>query len=302
MNNLMCFFHFDLDGIVSYLLTRWAFPKAQIDFKPVKSGWFYHEYLNHFKNQEKKYDCIYILDSDISKNYDVLNGNEIFIIDHHKSHLMNLPQKRKHNIKICVKDYTSCAKLCYQVYQRLYNLNLTKEQKTLIVLADDYDSYKLSVPQTIQLNNLFWNSSINGMEKINNFINWFKNGFTGFTEEHQKILKQYEIKHKNLLKRLELWEGNIRLGVKERKVISTFVTEDINGVADYLIHKKGAEILFLVNLNTNHISIRKNPNCEIDLSKLAASLCNGAGHEYSAGGTITNEFMLFTKLLKKVEK
>ncbi len=300
MNKLMCFFHFDLDGVVSYLLTRWTFPTAEIDFKPVKSGWFYHEYSNHFKNQIKKYDYIYILDNDISKSYDVLNGNSVFIIDHHKSHVDNLPSKRNPNIKICVKEYSSCVKLCYKVYSRLYGLNLTKEQKTLLALTDDYDSYKLTVPQSKQLNNLFWNSSENGMEKINNFINWFKNGFTGFNSEQQNILQRYQEKHNAIIKGLEIWEGRIKLGNKERKVLSTFASEDINGVADYLINEKNADIVFIVNLDTNHVSLRKNSNCNVDLSKLAASLCSGAGHEYSSGGSITDEFMMFTKLLKRI--
>ena len=301
MNSLMCFFHFDLDGVVSYLLTRWAFPKAKIDFKPVRSGWFYHEYSNHFKNQEKTYDWIYILDNDISKNYDVLNGNNIFVIDHHKSHVENLPKKRKHNIKICVKEYSSAAKLCYILYSRLYDLKLTKEQKTLVLLADDYDSYKLKIPYSMQLNNLFWNSSENGMEKINKFINWFKDGFSGFNDEQNNILQKYEEKHKNTLKHLEIWEGNIKIGNKERKISSTFASSDINGIADYLIHNRKSDIVFIVNINTNHVSIRKDASCSVDLSKLAANLCSGAGHEYSAGGTVTNEFMMFTKLLKKVK-
>ena len=301
IKNMMCFFHFDLDGVVSYLTTRWAFPNVKIDFVPVRSGWFYHEYLNYFKKQPKKYDWIYILDLDISKNYGVLNGNNIFIIDHHKSHVLNLPRSRSPNIKICVKEFTSAAKLSYKLYNRLYDLNLTKEQKTLIALADDYDSYKLRVPQSSQLNNVFWNSAENGMEKIYNFINWFKDGFTEFTSEQKDILQRYQEKHKNIIKNLEIWEGVIRVAHKERKVMSTFATEDINGVADYILKEKNPDIVFVVNLNTNRISLRKNPECPVDLSILAGSLCSGAGHEYSAGGSITDEFLMFTKLLTKIK-
>ena len=70
-----------------------------------------------------------------------------------------------------------------------------------------------------------------------------------------------------------------------------------NEICEYLLKEKGADIAFFVNPDASHVSFRKNKSCDVDVSKLAAKLCEGGGHEYAAGGKITETFMNFTKLL-----
>jgi oligoribonuclease NrnB/cAMP/cGMP phosphodiesterase (DHH superfamily) len=76
----------------------------------------------------------------------------------------------------------------------------------------------------------------------------------------------------------------------------------VNDVCDYLLRTYNSDIVFFVNTNSQHVSFRKKKDCTVDMSKLAKNLCDGGGHEYAAGGKITDTFMEFVKQLTPVEK
>jgi len=96
---------------------------------------------------------------------------------------------------------------------------------------------------------------------------------------------------------LQLYKGTVSIGGKDRNILGTSGNRFVNEICDHVIHTQNADIVFFVNTDNQHVSFRKNKTCEIDLSKLAAKLCEGGGHEYAAGGKITEGFLNFTKLL-----
>ena len=61
--------------------------------------------------------------------------------------------------------------------------------------------------------------------------------------------------------------------------------------------------LIVVNINTKRVSFRRNKDIkDISLIEFGKEVCGtGGGHEYAAGGSITNQFMEFTKQLTPYE-
>jgi oligoribonuclease NrnB/cAMP/cGMP phosphodiesterase (DHH superfamily) len=77
-------------------------------------------------------------------------------------------------------------------------------------------------------------------------------------------------------------------------------TKYINDICDHLLKTYNSDIVFFVNTNSSHVSFRKKKTCNVNLAKLAEFLCGGGGHEYAAGGKITEKFMNFSKQLSLI--
>ena len=300
LNRIFVFTDFDLDGTTSLLELHWALKvkPGQIQYKSTTVSNFRREYLS-WLNEHKpdNYDKIFILDLDVSGSADLVDRNNFVIIDHHLTHV-----KAKDNYKnatVNVVETTSCAKLVY----KHFNLQLTPEQKFLVALANDYDSYALQISQSYEINCLLTNLQKSaGGQKADKFMARFYEGFKGFTAQETNIINTHIALRDKTIKELNVFEGKVSIGGKERRVIGTTGNKFVNEVCDHLIKKLGAEIAFFVNPDVTHVSFRKNKTCDVDLSKLAAKLCEGGGHEYAAGGKITESFMNFTKLLTPVEQ
>ena len=67
-------------------------------------------------------------------------------------------------------------------------------------------------------------------------------------------------------------------------------------IFDYILKQTGADIGFVVNLETHKVSLRRSKDPDIHLGNLAKSLLDGGGHEYAAGGLLNDKFMQFSKL------
>jgi oligoribonuclease NrnB/cAMP/cGMP phosphodiesterase (DHH superfamily) len=84
-------------------------------------------------------------------------------------------------------------------------------------------------------------------------------------------------------------------------VVSCFASHSINEIAHYSLKKYDSDIAIVCNLNSMSVSFRKNKErCSMKLNKLAEILCDGGGHEYAAGGKVTDKFIAFTKTLNKI--
>jgi len=291
----IAFFHGDLDGIVSYLVLRWTFPKQKIPYIIVNNGSEFKDVLTDWfvNNNLEDYEQVFILDLDISNSYDLIDESNVFIIDHHESHFFNM--KKCKNAKVAVKVYSSCAKLMYKLFSKLYKTKLSNAQKILVGLADDYDCYKLASPLSKQLNIVFWQTNY----KYESFIKQFYDGFKGFTFYQKNMVNIYFRKLNNIQKTLKIYKGKINFKNKEYNVISTFATEMINDVAEYLLETYKADIVIVINVDSNKASFRKNKNIGDDLSlaELAEEISNdnGGGHAYAAGCALSDEFLEFTK-------
>jgi oligoribonuclease NrnB/cAMP/cGMP phosphodiesterase (DHH superfamily) len=83
-------------------------------------------------------------------------------------------------------------------------------------------------------------------------------------------------------------------------ITGTMGTKYVNDVCDYLLKTYNSDIVFFVNTDSSHVSFRKKKSCNVNLAKLAEYLFGGGGHEYAAGGKISEKFMDFAKQLTPI--
>lgn len=301
LDKVFVFTDFDLDGSTSLLQLHWLLnaKPGQLKFKSTTVSNFRREYLVWLNDHKPTdFDKIYILDLDVSNNADLVDKKNFVIIDHHLSHVKNSTVYKEATTNIV--ETTSCAKLLYKTFKPA---SFTSEQKLLIALADDYDCYALKMPESYEINCLLTNmQKATGTQKAEKFITRFYNGFSGFTLQEKNIIKDHIARRDSTIKELQIFTGKVSIGGKERTIYGTTGDRFINEICDFLIKNYNPDIVFFVNTNMSRVSFRKSKTCEVDLSKLAAKLCEGGGHEYAAGGKITDTFMNFTKLLTLVEK
>lgn len=295
MKKIMCFSHFDLDGVVSSLVLKWTFPKANIQYELVTIKGFREQFTNWLcHNNIEDFDKIFIMDMGIYDHKDLIDHPNVFIIDHHEGH----DSSTYKNAKGIIKEYSSNCMLAFKAFRKLYNVNATKAQLHLLLLADDYDSYQLKFKESLQLNTVFWGYT----DKLGEFFKHFSSGFHGFNMQQENMLKIHDMELQKIKDENPVYAGNIKLQGKERRVCSTFARKYINEVADYLINDHNAEVVLIVNDGTSHISYRRRPDSDINLYELASKLSEGAGgHEYSSGGEVSDKFLLFTKQLIQIK-
>ena len=294
--NIFVFTDVDLDGTTSLLALHWHLGAklGDIPFKATTVSNFRREFLKWAETDSiNNYDKVYFLDLDTSNCIDLVDHNKSVIIDHHLTHVKvkeNYKQAKHHII-----EATSCAKLVYSYFK----VNVTNAQKYFIALANDYDSYQFKLPETYDLNCLYSNTQKTlERSRTHKFIERFYNGFDSFTSQEKNIIKEHKLNRDNVINNLQIYTGNVNLGKAPYRVVGTMCSKFVNEVCDYLIKQHKADIVFSINPNNQHVSWRKNKEtCPIDLSKLSAKLCDGGGHEYAAGGKMTETFMEFTKQL-----
>ena len=284
--------HADLDGLVSCLVVKWAHPNHDFEYLPV-SGFGIREDVTKWmlKHNFSDYERVFVVDLDVSENADLFDKPNVFIVDHHKSHVEN--GKYKQAVAI-IKEYPSACLLLYKVFKKLYDIKLSKQQKTLILLGNDYDSYTLAIPESKMLNTIFWETQKN-FETLTKF---FDNGFQGFTKQQLAICEIHKRELQQAIEKLKLFENkSLKISKKSVHVIATFASTYINEIADYILETFNPDIALIVNLSSKHVSFRRNKKSDVKLHKLAEKIADGGGHEYSAGGFTTDTFIEFTKLL-----
>ena len=294
----MVFTDSDLDGAVSYLVFRWFHPTTTIDLVTTQVTNFREDYTKWLsKTDPKQYDKIFILDLDVGEQKDLIDKPNFFIIDHHKTHVEAGLYKEATAV---VKEYTSACKMAYKTFNKLYDTDLNDNQKMLIALGDDYDSYTHKVPESKKLNIVYWNTQ----NRFEAFCKNFARGYFGLTLQQENMVQLYLLELEDIKATMKVYYTEVNIQDKPTKIISTFANKAINDVADILFNEYNADIAIVVNLGSGRVSFRRANKCEhVDLLKFVERVCDGegGGHEYAAGGTINDTFIEFTKCLKEYE-
>lgn len=288
--------HWDLDGLVSCLVVKWAHPDCDFEYQPVGSLGIREDITKWLlKHKFEDYETVYFVDLDVSEHADLVDRKNVFIVDHHKSHV----EKMKYEKAVAVvKEYPSACKLLYKVFKKLYNTPFTDAQKMLIILGNDYDSYKHDLPESKMLNAIFWQTQ----KSFDTGMKLYNSGFKGFTQQQLAIYDIYKKDLDKALNGLKIFENkSIEVLNGVYHVTATFTDSFVNDITDYLLEKYNPDIAIVVNLNTKHVSFRRNKKSTVQLHTLAEQIADGGGHEYSAGGFVTDEFMEFTKLLTPIK-
>lgn len=285
----------DLDGAGAYFVLKnttnnnYTYTVARVVDAGAKIGaWFAN-------NDADKYDMIYIMDLDISQHDDlmsIVDRSNVTIIDHHASHIARADKYKHANINI--QKETSTTKMVYKQFNGADKL--TNQQKLLVLMVDDYDSYKFKIPNSYELNIVFWSYQGDRVEK---FLSDFETGFVNFKQTHKNIIEFYIKKLKNIITSLDVHIASISIQGKLRKLVAVFATSCINDIATHIIQNYKCDVGFVVNLSSNKVSLRRAKTCDVNLSVLAEKLFDvGGGHEDAAGGVICDKFMTFTKIFK----
>lgn len=295
---------FDLDGSGSLLLLKWIYPNVTISFKNTKISAFKEEFTKWSKiDSIDNYDRVFFVDLDVSLMTDIVDHEKSLIIDHHITHVNNKENYKK--AKFILEEYSSCALLIYKIFKD--KIKLSESQKKLLLLIDDYDSYKHRFKESIELNFLFSDLQKGDYPtKVERFLAIFENGFNGFDEMQSNIIQFYKNKVDRTIKNCEFYKAKVKISGKEVWIVSALADTAINEVCDYILKYNWsevtdalskAEVAIVFNPKTQSVSFR---STIIDISKLAIHLCEGGGHKNAAGGKITDKFIEFTKLLTKV--
>jgi len=307
--NIYVFTDIDLDGSTSLLALHWGLNAkiGDLKYKATTISNLRRELLRWLEEDNfSNYDGVYFLDLDTSNCADLIDKPNVTIIDHHLTHVQAIEKGAYKNAKLNVIEFTSCAKQIYKHFKTLipgFEKVLTAEQKLLIALADDYDSYQFKLDDSYNLNCLLTNTQKTlDKTRTDKFVERFYNGYNGFNKQELNIIKEYITGRDAAIKALQVFSGNVSISKQDVKITGTTGTKYVNDVCDFLIKKHDSDVVFFVNTNNQHVSFRKKKGCNVDMSKLANKLCEGGGHEYAAGGKITDTFMEFVKQLTPIVK
>lgn len=285
----------DCDGAGSYLVLSWLLG-AKIPYKVSPSNRFREEFLEWQKiNKVTDFEKIFILDLDVSENVDLVDHPNVVIVDHHSSHFPNKGKYTK--ATVIVEECTSACKLLYKKLHKAAPTELTDNQKKLILHVDDYDSYQFQLPQTHGLNTLFWNFQ---GDRVQKFVDRFNQGFSCFTPEEENIIAFYQKRLERIKSELIIYHASLPIGNTVIQFVATFATEFLNDIAQYALEKTKAEVALVINNKTNKVSFRRSPKSTFNVSKLAEKFAEGGGHEFSAGGILTEKVLELSKLFKPV--
>lgn len=286
----------DLDGSMSYTMLNWC-TRNQLPYIVTTVTKFHDDYIAWSrKNNPSEFDKIIILDLDISQqSLELVDRPNVYIVDHHKTHVEN---RDKYKLaKTTIEEYSSCAKLIYKIYKHKLDEILSPSQKKLLLLVDDYDSWTHRYTQSKQLNYIFWNYQ---GDRLSKFLKDFSSGFTNFTPTHNKIINFYESKLNRIISNLTYHHAEVSIQKQKCNCICTFASKMISDIGNHLIEDLKADIGFVVNTESNRVSIRKNKTSTVDVGKLAKMLIDGGGHDSASGGVCTEKFLEFSKLFSPV--
>jgi|688.fasta_scaffold297391_2 oligoribonuclease NrnB/cAMP/cGMP phosphodiesterase (DHH superfamily) len=293
MNNqkIQVITHTDLDGVVSYLVLCWLYGKKLdvLGTTPMKLEQDYDKLVS----SGKKWDKLYFLDLDVSKIGEKIDQKSTVILDHHKTNLYQF----KYAIARIYNE-TSCAKLIYDTLFKPLNKTISANQKTLIALADDWDSNTKSTPLSEGLNVVYHSMS----DKFNSFVDDYFEGFRPFDKFKQNTITLYKKHRKEYIETLNPFFGEVEFdGQKNVKVGAVFCSKFVQECCDWLLTFHNVDVAIAVLIEQKRIAVRRNiNNTQVDVSKFVQRIASGGGHEAAAGGNLTEEFIEFTKMLKPI--
>lgn len=286
--------HNDLDGAVSLLAFMWSKPKGTS---------FQYNSITNMGIDKLKRDIanshnlanIYVLDLGLREEFfPELDQPNITIIDHHKSS-EQFVDRFKH-ARIIYKEYSSNALLTYRLFKD--KINATKEQKTLIALADDFDCNRLELADSYDLNIIFWNLY---QSRFNEFIKDYYDGFKPITPHQRKAIDFIKREAALEADKVPIYSGTLKIEGKDKKVYAAMIEKSVTQVMEIIMNKYKPDIFFSINPKSEKVSIRQyNTEDPVDLGKFAEKYCKGGGHPNASAGVITPLFMELTKNLKPI--
>ena len=290
--------HNDLDGAVSLLTFLWSRDRDDgVSWKSYNNL----QINNIIADSEQNTDNVNTLILDLALREEFhpsLDRENITFIDHHESSEPFLNKFQK--AKILYKNTTSNALWMAQLFKGEKYPTRTDAQKMLIALADDFDCYRLNIPESYDLNILFWSEYKN---KFTKFIKDYSQGFKPFSPEQKKAISYLKSEAEKEANNLPLFTGEINFGTRKKRVLATMSEGFSNICNDLLMKRHKPDVFFFINPKTEKVAIRQYTKEDpINVGSFAEKICDGGGHKHAGGGKITPLFMEVTKNLHPLNK
>ena len=278
--NVLIFTNTSLDGAASTLFMKWLYSKKIKEFIVVEAT--ETTIVNDIKSREltvDHYDRVFVLGLCLSESQiKEVDKYKLVVFDHHLSHASVL--NNYHDSTAVVKKDTSCISLIHNKFKSA--INLTEAQERLIMYVNDYESFNLKHSDSFKLSAIFFTYN---RPKVVKFIESFEQGWREYNIQEKNAIKIYIKKFKEQL------ENKPNFGtIKNYKTVAIFANALVSNIAHYIISKYSSEIGIVVNLDTNSVSFRRCTHCDVDVSILSKTFCNGSGSICAAGGDLTPQF------------
>lgn len=282
--------HTDLDGAVSYCTLCWSIGR-RLPVKPLTNTDFLTFWRNSILKNIDKFKTIYICDISPDVNTMLFDFPNVVIIDHHPETLIAAKNYKK--ATVVAQEAKSTSQLIY----KHFSPKITDEQKLLILLASDYDSYEMKIPTSRLLNYLFW--SYQG-DRVAKFYEDFKLGFKGFNKFQNNIISFYVKRLEEIISNIQIYTGRYVFNKNDYAIASAVSDFAINDIAEFVLDRAKSDIVAIINLKSGKVSLRKHKSCDCNLGEFA-KLFDGGGHKDSAGGILNDAFINLTKSLALYE-
>lgn len=231
--------HQDLDGVISSILVKKTFQ----DVKVIPCTYRTINDILDSELRSKDYDKVFITDISIDeKRFKPLIDsypNKFFLIDHHPRETVSTLL----NSYVKVGDDAAC-KMTSDYLEANFDIVFTDEMKRLVLLGDDYDTWKHHHKLSKYMNRLYFSI---GFYK---FSERFKDGFSGFNEDEKAFLMKNQKYIENFLNEIE----SVNLG---SGILFADLADNIDEAAEFLL-KTNSDIdtIFLYNGNLKKMSMR----------------------------------------------
>ena len=243
------------------------------------------------KSGPPKDTLIYFINIDVTSISRLVDIKNVVIIDHHPDHITK--RKTYTKCKVIFREFSSCCKLLYTLLNNKLPGELTDQQKHLMLLVDDYETYTFQLKGSYELGVVYNNAQGDRSVK---FFNQYNTGFIGFSEKDNNLLEYYKNKLERAIESLQIYSADLTIDGKQYTFVSTFTDSHINEISDHLLKSNKADICIIINLETRRVTYRRSKECSLNLKNLATKLSDGWGYEYAAGGYVTDKLMHFSKL------
>lgn len=273
MKKIKVFTSNDLDGAGSLMLIKWIFgDMCEIDYTITN--------IFSIKNDYSRLD-----DSNYSKVF-ILNMTPTFevsdnVLTFTKSDKLDLSFAGKVNIATSTTDLIS-----HFFAKSLKNLTISQIEFIYTINAFYIDGGHKQ--DAIKLNAIF----SFGRNKYSAFYDRFANGITDYTDREEEIISNYKSELLNTYKHVELFKR------KTSKDVYIALVPNMNykhEILDLLFKKLSPNIVFMADLDSGFISVRKSSKLDIDMNILCDKLIEGRSLRNCAGGKYTERFIDFSK-------
>lgn len=294
--------HYDLDGAVSAICAKKAFPSADIDF------------LN-YTNVEKTIEgfisshfgedtTLFILDFRIGLAYldRLLSFNEfkVVVIDHHvveeeQQVVLDrlLAEHKGRFLYICDKS-KAAALNCYEFFGKMKPMT---ELAQLVYLTDTYDRWQEDrstfKQYAVVLNEVFWKL------KANKFIATFENGWeAGKDDEYARIEKEFEASRSAYMEDA-MANHSFSIDLPSGRRCLFVVKPGVDYINLFTIYYPDYDYYFMYkskdkDTKASHVSVRLRKSCPTTIQEIASEFekadlgITGGGH-LAAGGIVFPE-------------